>query len=55
MAGYNVQAVVDEKHGLLVSTDVVTDRNDQKQFGRQLKQAQEILERPCAIACADAG
>lgn len=55
MAGYNVQAVVDEKHGLWVSTDVVTDRNDQHQFDRQVKQAQETLERPCATACADAG
>jgi len=55
MAGYNVQAVVDEKHGLLVSTDVVTERNDQHQFDRQVKQAEETLERPCAVACADAG
>jgi transposase len=55
MAGDHVPAVVDEKHGLWVWTDVVTDGNDEHQFDRQVKQAQETLERPCAVACADAG
>jgi transposase len=55
LAGYNVQAVVDEKHGLFVSTDVVTDRNDLNQFDRQLEQAQQALNHPCTAACADAG
>ncbi len=55
LAGYNVQAVVDEKHGLIISTDVVTDRNDLNQFDRQLEQAQQVLNRPCTVACADTG
>lgn len=55
LAGYNVQAVVDEKHGLIISTDVVTDRNDLNQFSRQLDQAQQTLGRKCEVACADTG
>ncbi len=27
-AGYNVQSVVDEKHGLIVSSDVVNENNE---------------------------
>lgn len=55
LAGYNAQVVVDEKHGLFVTTDVVTDRNDLSQFGPQIEQAQQTLNRPCLVACADAG
>lgn len=54
-AGYNGQIVVDDKHGLIVSSDVVSDNNDLGQFADQIEQANEILEKPCENACADAG
>lgn len=54
-AGYNAQTVVDEKHGLIVSSDVVNDNNDRNQFLNQINQANETLEKNCRIACADKG
>lgn len=54
-AGYNVQTVVDEKYGLIVSSDVVNENNDLHQFSEQIKQAQETLDKKCEVACADAG
>lgn len=54
-AGYNVQAVVDEKHGLIVSSDVVSENNDLHQFANQMQQANETLTQNCKTACADAG
>lgn len=55
IAGYNMQSVVDEKHGLFVHPDVVTDKNDLNQFKRQVEQANEVLEKTCEVACGDAG
>lgn len=54
-AGYNAQIVADEKHGLIVSSDVVNESNDIKQFANQMNQAQENLGRKCEISCGDAG
>ena len=54
-AGYNAQTVVDEKHGLIVSSDVVDENNDIHQFARQIDKANETLEKRCRRACADAG
>ena len=54
-AGYNAQAVVDEKHGLIVNTDVVSENNDVNQFANQINQANETTEKKCKIACADSG
>lgn len=54
-AGYNIQTVVDEKHGLIVSSDVVNENNDCHQFANQIEQANETLGKQCDIACADAG
>lgn len=54
-ASYNVQSVVDDKNGLIVQAEAVSDPNDYNQFSRQIEQAQEITERPCEVACADAG
>ena len=54
-AGYNMQSVVDEKHGLIVSSDVINDNNDINQFAEQIEQANETLEKKCQTACADAG
>ncbi len=54
-AGYNSQIVVDEKHGLIVNSDVVQENNDTNQFSNQIKQANEALGKECTVACADAG
>jgi len=54
-AGYNAQTVVDEKHGLIVNADVVSENNDVNQFANQIEQANETLGRKCNTACADSG
>ena len=53
--GYNGQIVVDEKHGLIVTSDVVNESNDLNQFAQQIEQAHQTLGHPCTNACADAG
>ena len=55
MAGYNLQAVVDDQHGLLVQSTVVQTTNDLQQLVSQVAQAQENLAQPCRTVCADAG
>jgi transposase len=54
-AGYNAQTVVDAKHGLIVSSDVVAQNNDIHQFADQVQRANENLGKNCQTACADAG
>lgn len=54
-AAYNAQAVVDEKHGLIVHADVVNENNDCRQFAAQISQANEALGQKCKTACADQG
>lgn len=54
-AGYNLQNVVDDKHGLILSVDVVSENNDLNQFAKQIDQANELLEQKCQVACADSG
>ena len=54
-AGYNAQTVVDEKHGLIASADVVNENNDLHQFSGQIKQAAATLEKNPQAACADSG
>jgi hypothetical protein len=54
-AGYNVQSVVDEKHGLIVSSDVVSENTDYSQFAVQVEKANETLGKKCQVACADCG
>ncbi len=54
-ASYNVQSVVDDKHGLIVHAEAVSETSDLNQFARQMDQANEVLEKPCEVACADAG
>lgn len=54
-AGYNAQIVVDDQHGLIVHSDVVNANNDLGQFSNQIEQANQTLEQPCKVACADAG
>ena len=54
-AGYNAQVVTDEKHGLIVSTDVVSKAEDSNQFSQQIQQANDNLDKQCEIGCGDAG
>ncbi len=54
-AGYSAHLTVDERNGLIVSGDVVSESNDFRQFSSQIEQAIETLGRPCMIAVADAG
>jgi hypothetical protein len=54
-ASYNVQSVVDDEYGLIVQTEATSDTNDAHQFARQINQANEMIETPCKVACADAG
>jgi transposase len=52
---YNVQSVVDDEQGLIVQAQATVDTNDTQQFARQIDQANELMETPCKVACADAG
>ena len=54
-AGYNAQMVVDEKHGLIVSSDVVNENNDMNLFAKQVDKANETLGKKYQVACADSG
>lgn len=54
-ASYNIQQVVDEKNGLIVNVDAVNDKNDRKQFAKQIEQANEMVDNKCKTACGDAG
>lgn len=54
-AGYNGQIVVDEKNGLIVSTDINSSINDLNQMEKQITHAEQTLDKPCQNACADAG
>jgi len=54
-AGYNVQSVVDDKHGLILHTEPTSDNNDTGQFARQIDQANETLGKTCKNASADSG
>jgi transposase len=54
-ADYNVQGVVDDKHGLIVHADAVRETSDVNQFAHQIEQANEVLEEPCKVGCADGG
>ncbi len=54
-AGYNLQSTVDEKEGLILSADVVSENNDLNQFASQINKANEILGKKCKTAAADSG
>ena len=53
-AGFNGQVVVDEKNGLIVNSDVVSENNDLGQLSSQIEQADEIVDGRCETACGDA-
>ncbi|MFA5430245.1 MAG: IS1182 family transposase [Candidatus Omnitrophota bacterium] len=52
---HNAQTTVDEKHGLIVNTDVVNQSVDANQLSIQTKQAQDILDKKPKNICADNG
>ena len=54
-AGYSAQMTVDEKHGLIVNADTVSEAVDSYQFSRQIQQAEELMGKECRTAVADAG
>ena len=54
-AGFNFQSTVDEKEGLILSIDVVSENNDFNQFASQINKANETLGKKCKTACADSG
>lgn len=55
IAGYNVQSVVDDKHKLIVASDVTNDGNDQNQLYRMAEMAKEALGIDEVDALADGG
>jgi transposase len=54
-ASYNMQSVVDDKHGMIVHAESVSETSDVNQFAQQIDQANEVLGKPCEAASADAG
>ena len=55
IAGYNVQSVVDEKHKLIVASEVVNDSSDVGQLHAMAKAAKEALDATALQALADEG
>jgi transposase len=55
VAGYNVQIVVDDKHKLIVASEVVNDGNDTGQLHPMAKAAKEELGVETLTALADTG
>jgi transposase len=55
IAGYNVQIAVDDKHKLIVASDVVNDSNDAGQLHKMAKAAKEELGAETLAALADGG
>ncbi len=55
VAGYNVQIVVDDKHKLILASDVTHDGNDQHQLYRMAQMAKQALDVDVLEALADAG
>lgn len=55
VAGYNVQIAVDDKHKLIVASEVVNDGNDKGQLHAMAKAAKEALGVETLEALADTG
>jgi transposase len=55
VAGYNVQTAVDDKHNLIVASEVVNDSSDVGQLHAMAKAAKDALEAETLQALADEG
>jgi transposase len=55
VAGYNVQAVVDDKHKLIVASEVVNDSSDVNQLHAMARAAKEALDAQALQVLADEG
>jgi transposase len=55
VAGYNVQTAVDDKHKLIVASEVVNDSSDVGQLHAMAKAAKEVLEAEALQVLADEG
>lgn len=55
VAGYNVQIAVDDKHKLIIASEVVNDGNDTGQLYEMAKAAKEVLAVETLEAVADSG
>jgi transposase len=55
VVGYNVQAVVDDKHQLIVASEVVNDSSDVGQLHAMAKAAKEALDAEALQVLADEG
>jgi transposase len=55
VAGYNVQIAVDDKHKLIVASEVVNDGNDTGQLHKMAKAAKDALGVETLTALADGG
>jgi hypothetical protein len=55
VAGYNVQIAVDDKHKLIVASEVVNDGNDTGQLHAMAEAAKAALGVEALTAVADAG
>ena len=54
-SSYNIQSVVDEKEGLIVHSEAVTDKNDLNQFAKQIDKAIVNTQKKCKVACGTLG
>lgn len=55
VAGYNVQVAVDDKHNLIIASEVVNDSSDVGQLHAMAKAAKEVLDAEALQVLADEG
>ena len=54
-ASYTANIVTDEKNGLIVNSEVVSQSNDTNQFSSQIGEAEKVTGKKSQTACADSG